>query len=250
MVITEKAGGYKRLCKMSFALLGQKKGKGDKVKTIELSRGKHALVDDEDYLELSKFTWSATNHGTNSYAEGWITRKKIRMHRFLLNAPTGLSVDHINGNGLDNRRSNLRMATSSENSQNMRKLRNDSKTGIRGVSWNKNAKKFSAQIHNERRKEHLGYFNVLGDADSAYRKAEDKYFGEFSRSFNPINIKLGKQENIEIKIAEANSSVITARKNYEETKLINNQIIRHSENALNSAIKYYNNCIKERENHA
>ena len=96
------------------------------MKEIKLTQGKVALVDDRDYEALNCFKWYVTNPiKTRSYAVrsqqiSPNVREKLRMHRVILQTPHGLLTDHINGNGLDNRRENLRIVTSSQNSMNRR----------------------------------------------------------------------------------------------------------------------------------
>mgnify|MGYP001561659861 CR=1 FL=1 len=155
------------------------------MKEIPLTQGKVAIVDDSDFERLSQFKWHAQKSGNTFYADRYNLYDKpraIRMHREIMNAPKGTQVDHKNGNGLDNRKGNLRLATHQQNMFNQVKSRNDNKLGIKGVHWSKAKKKFVAQIKANGKKIHLGYFNVMGDADSAYRKAEEKYFGEFARA--------------------------------------------------------------------
>lgn len=152
---------------------------------IKLTQGKIALVDDEDYERLNQFKWCANRNRKKWYAQRgvWINSKvkTIKMHRVILNTSKEMEVDHINGDGLDNRKLNLRNCSNQQNQCNRRLPHKNNKLGIKGVRWNKNAKKFHAKIQVNGKTIHLGYFNVLGDADSAYRKAEEKYFGEFAR---------------------------------------------------------------------
>lgn len=88
-------------------------------------------------------------------------------------------VDHINHDTLDNRRLNLRVVTRSQNSQNRRGAQAGNKTGIRGVSWNKAARKFTAQIYINKARKHLGSFSTARAASIAYQKANRANFGEF-----------------------------------------------------------------------
>lgn len=156
------------------------------MKQISLTQNKVALVDDEDYERLSQFKWHAWWNGYRWYAKRnnknhHINRESTLMHREIMNAPKGVQVDHRNGNGLFNLKENLRFVTNQQNAFNKKSAHKNNKLRIKGVSWNKEKKKFQAQIMLNYKRIHIGYFNVLGDADSAYRIAEEKYFGEFAR---------------------------------------------------------------------
>ena len=159
------------------------------MKTILLTQNKFAFVDDEDFERLNQYKWYTKREGNTWYATRGSKKlddkgkqKLIRMHREILNAPKGIPVDHINGNGLDNRKKNIRVATKTQNAQNQKHPRRDNKLGIKGVCWDGKLKKFKAGIKFNGKSIHLGYFSVLGDADSAYRIAEEKYFGKFARN--------------------------------------------------------------------
>ena len=157
------------------------------MKEIQLSQGKIAIVDDEDYERLNAFKWHAVHGKTTWYAirnSSYLAgkRKTIKMHREIMNAYKGDQVDHRNGDGLDNQKYNLRLATNQQNQFNQKKAHKDNKLGIKGVRWEERRKKFTAQIQINGKSIHLGCFNVLGDADSAYRIAEEKHFGEFARA--------------------------------------------------------------------
>ena len=83
----------------------------------------------------------------------------------------------------DNRRKeNLRLCTHQQNQFNQKNPRKNNKLGIKGVCWHKGVRKFQVTMRINAKNKHLGYYNVLGDADSAYRIAEEKYFGEFARN--------------------------------------------------------------------
>jgi hypothetical protein len=92
----------------------------------------------------------------------------------------GKSVDHINGNPLDNRRENLRICTQQENSWNQRKRRTNT-CGFKGVYWDKGAKKYQAQICKDGKRKYLGLFDCPEKAHEAYCKAAQELHGEFSR---------------------------------------------------------------------
>ena len=156
------------------------------MKEILLTQNKVTFVDDEDFERLNKHKWSVMKHRNTFYASRHSTtlngkRNTIRMHREIMSVPKGVAVDHKNGNGLDNQKNNLRLATNQQNQFNQKLPRKNNKLGIKGVHWHKRDKKFYAQIGINGKVIYLGSFNVLGDADSAYRIAEEKYFGEFAR---------------------------------------------------------------------
>ena len=103
------------------------------------------------------------------------------LHRFLMNPSDDLVVDHINRNPLDNRRCNLRVCTQQENQFN-HSIPCNNTSGVMGVSWNKNANKWTAQIHVNGKVIYLGAYNTKEEAIDARRQAEIEYFGEFSPS--------------------------------------------------------------------
>jgi len=102
------------------------------------------------------------------------------MHRQILKIKDKLFVDHINGDGLDNRKSNLRAATALENSWNMKKVRIKTSSRYKGVIWNKQVKKWSVQMNVYRKSMFLGYFDNEVEAAKTYDEAAKKYFGEFA----------------------------------------------------------------------
>lgn len=147
--------------------------------------GMFALVDDKDFDDLNKFKWYAWKGGNNFYAYTMRfdivskKQKRIGMHRYIMNTPKGLVTDHINGNGLDNRRSNLRICTHAENIRNSRKPTANT-SGLKGVSWNKNKKKWQAQIRHKKNI-HLGYFDDKYKAYFVYCDAAHMLHGKFAR---------------------------------------------------------------------
>lgn len=157
------------------------------MKEIKLTRSRITIVDDEEFEKLNQFKWRAHGHSNNCYAVRTFRFNKnekqidIIMHREILNAKKGISVDHVNGDRLDNRKENLRLATCAENRYNQKHANSNNKLGIKGVSYTKEGKKFWARIKINNKFIYLGSFGVMGDADSAYRKAEEKYFGKFAR---------------------------------------------------------------------
>lgn len=148
------------------------------------------MVDDEDFQELSKHSWCITGNSRMKYA-GRGTRKagknqKFYMHRVILRAPFGVSVDHIDGNSLNNQRSNLRLCLHKENIRNG-KLRTTNKSGYKGVSFIAARKKFAAHIKVDYKSKYLGYFHDAKDAAVAYNKAAKLMFGEFA-NINRLNV--------------------------------------------------------------
>lgn len=149
-------------------------------KLIPLNKGQFAIVDDEDYDWLSQRKWQ---FGTGGYA-GRIQRvgrktTPLLMHRVIMNAPDGTEVDHRNRNKLDNRKSNLRLCTPSQNQANTPK-RGTGTSRYKGVSWAKSCDRWIAHIHINRKTRHVGSFTSELDAAKAYDAAAREYFGSFA----------------------------------------------------------------------
>lgn len=143
--------------------------------------GRVALVDDADYELVSQYKWHASyTKSSGPYAATCSkvggTWKTFRMHKLITGWP---QTDHVNGDGLDNRRSNLRSATSSQNSANSRPTRGTSR--FKGVSWSLTRSKWHAKICVNGKKLHLGYFASEPEAALAYRTAAIAAFGEYAR---------------------------------------------------------------------
>jgi len=140
------------------------------MRTIPLTKGQHALVDDADYEWLKQLKWHATWHKSSKsfYARCWISQKGAEMmHRYILGAKKGEEIDHINRNPLDNRRNNLRFCSRSENLLN-RKAYGRSK--YRGVTWNEVSNKWQSRLFNKKEQFHLGLFSSEKEASEAYNK--------------------------------------------------------------------------------
>lgn len=154
-------------------------------KLIPLTQGKYAIVDEMDYEWLSQWKWNYHKFGYAIRTQHiCITDNKqikvgIRMHRLIMDAADGLDVDHINGDTIDNRRSNLRVCSRSENMMNQRKTRGTSK--YKGVYWNAERKKWMARLKIDKKTIFLGRFLSQEDAALAYNNAATQYFGEFAR---------------------------------------------------------------------
>ena len=151
-------------------------------KSIPLTRGKSALVDDEDFEWLNQWKWYC-NHGyavrKSSNLPG--KQKMIFMHREILQTPDDMESDHINRDRQDNRRENLRVCTTAENQHNA-KIRSDNTSGFKGVSFNRHTEKWEARIGNGNRI-YLGLFDSLDDAVHVYNKAARELYGKFVPSF-------------------------------------------------------------------
>lgn len=151
-------------------------------KEIKLTKGYVALVDEEDYEWLSQFKWCVNSDGYAVKAsQNGFKRIAVRMHREILQAPKNFDIDHVNCNRLDNRRSNLRLATKSQNQSN-RGAQKNSVSGYKGVSWNKQCKKWKAQIANNSKDKYLGLFNTSEEAAKAYDIAARELHGEFAKT--------------------------------------------------------------------
>lgn len=153
------------------------------VKTIELTKGYAALVDDQDYEWLNSFSWQASIIKGKVYASRGIRiGKKMRtefMHRVLLDAPAGVEVDHKDGNSLHNFRTNLRFATRSQQTQNSFSGRNTS--GVRGVWFHRPSGKWVAQLKAPGYKTHIGIFTDIKKAKAARDARAKEAFGEFAK---------------------------------------------------------------------
>lgn len=157
---------------------------------IELTRGKVALIDDEDFARVSLYRWVAMYRRWKAQGK-WRTRiyavhyykeggkfKTLPLHRLILQAEAGFDVDHKNGNTLDNRRNNLRACTRSQNRANQRLTCGTSR--YKGVSWKSNKRRWRATIRINGKGIHLGQFRSERDAALAYNKMAIKSFGEYA----------------------------------------------------------------------
>ena len=152
---------------------------------VPLTKGQYAIIDACDYEVVSKYVWHAVYVESiqGYYAATNINfgrkRRPIPMHRMIMNAPDDRLIDHINGNGLDERRGNLRECSYSENVRNS-KISKNNKSGFKGVNWSNVMKKWEAKIMVNRKKIHLGYYDTPSEAHEAYCAAALKYHKEFA----------------------------------------------------------------------
>lgn len=147
---------------------------------VYLSSGNMALIDDEDLSKVVDHHW----YEANGYAMRMATkadgkRKSIPMHRIILPCATGMVIDHINRNRLDNRKCNLRVTSRKNNSINRKRIEGAS-SPYRGVIWRPHAKKWKSYIKTDKKQHHLGYFESPEEAAMAYNIAAHDLFGEFA----------------------------------------------------------------------
>jgi hypothetical protein len=147
---------------------------------IVLPSGHVVLFDEIDRSLVEAHHWCADVAKHTVYARsGGQGRKTIRMHRLILAAPEGVLVDHINGNGLDNRRANLRLASRTQNGANAR-LSQRNTSGFKGVTWRTDLNRWQAYIKIGKKREHLGYFITAEAAAAAYDRRAGQVWGEFA----------------------------------------------------------------------
>jgi len=160
---------------------------------VPLTQEKVAIVDDADFARVMEHRWCAMRNRSNWYAvRGGSTedgkRRLLSLHRFLLEAGPDQEVDHRNGNGLDCRRTNLRLCTRGQNARNSRRPR-DNTTGYKGVALIKKTGRYVAQISVERRHFYLGVFDSAEEAARSYDEAARRLHGEFARVNCPFEVK-------------------------------------------------------------
>ena len=175
------------------------------MKTIALRKSdKIALVDDEDFEWLSQWRWY--NNKSHAFKVTWKNRKSeieymsraiLRYHGVVI--PNDIVIDHINRNGLDNQKINLRFATRSQNQANSRLPKNNT-SGIKGVCWHKRDRKWVARVAFRGRRINLGYFENFDEAVDSYDKKSKELFGEFYQKGEII----GEQSENAVERAEGN----------------------------------------------
>lgn len=146
---------------------------------ITLRSGHVLLVDEQDEELARAYSWHASHSRQTWYARTSSARKTVYLHRLLLGATRGQIVDHCNGNGLDNRRDNLRFVTHTQNCQNRRRKRTSVRVSYKGVSVSES--RFRAEIVVDGQRIRLGTFDTELEAAQTYDAAARLYFGEFAR---------------------------------------------------------------------
>jgi hypothetical protein len=152
------------------------------MKEVELSQGKMALVDDEDYDNVIKHVWSVSRARNTWYAVTTIyygdLKTSISLHRFILAPPDDAIVDHRDRNGLNCQRRNMRLATLSQSMMNRYVPQSEHGTGFRGIEKNKN--KWTARIRADNERTNLGTYDTPEEAARAYDRAAMELHGEFA----------------------------------------------------------------------
>jgi hypothetical protein len=145
------------------------------------------LIDAEDWPRISGFKWSVSSDGgTRMYVSTRFGKKKTYLHRLILEAPNGRRVDHRNGDSLDNRKANLRLATHQQNMFNRRKSHTfkgkPTASYYKGVTWDRSCGRYKAQIIKNGINHYLGHFHDPRKAALAYDHAALERFGEFAQT--------------------------------------------------------------------
>ena len=151
------------------------------MKEIQLTQNKVTIVDDEDYERVAIKSWQAVCTAGLWYGRESTGIHKILLHRFILGvSDRKIHIDHINGNGLDCRRENMSLCTSSQNQCNRGKQKNNT-SGYKGVCFNKVERKWQVNIMINKKSKAVGYFTDILEAARAYNEAAIKYHGKFAR---------------------------------------------------------------------
>jgi len=152
---------------------------------IELTQGQIALIDGCDLETILQYRWCAHFNGRYWYAYTGICAngktKLLAMHRLILDAPTGMDVDHFDHQTLDNRRINIRLATRSQNNANKSKYKVGATSRHKGVHYSQLERKWKAEIKVNRQRFYLGTYTDESDAALAYNRAALEHFGAFAR---------------------------------------------------------------------
>jgi len=158
------------------------------MKEIKLTQGKVALVDDDDFDWINQWKWCAVKFRSEIFYAVRTDRTggkqtTVYMHRLIINVSgPERHIDHKDGDGLNNQKDNLRIATSSQNNANRKAWKNSSSKYL-GVSWNKDEKKWQVSIMKNRKKTHVGYFHNEEEGAIAYNEIAPKIHGAFAKHF-------------------------------------------------------------------
>jgi hypothetical protein len=168
---------------------------------IPLTQGKFAIVDPDDYERLRRYRWHVNKSAHTYYAVHSLTngknapRKNLQMHNLVIDVPPGMYCDHINHNGLDNRKANLRPASRTQSVWHRRKFirrtpggfNKPSRSKYKGVDWAADMSRWRARIRANGKRISLGLFPDEVQAAKAYDRAAKKYHGEFAVLNFPVS---------------------------------------------------------------
>jgi hypothetical protein len=161
---------------------------------LQTNNGYFYEIDEEDAEIVGLYNWYGwksrrrNSNGEIKFHSAYIvanhyhdnTNTRIFMHRVIMNVPNGIEIDHVNGDGLDNRKINLRLCSRGQNNKNVSK-RIDNRSGFKGVKWHKQFKKWHARIKNNGKRYSLGLYETKTEAAIAYNKAASTLHGDFAR---------------------------------------------------------------------
>jgi hypothetical protein len=155
---------------------------------LNANSGKYTMVDADNAYLGERLCYAALGED-RPYVQTWIDGRDVQLHRIIMDAPAGYYVDHINGDVLDNRRRNLRLATCGQNSRNCRRSRNNT-TGYKGVYYRPKYGDYRAIVTCNRKRHHLGYFATPEEAARAY----DKHALELHGAFASLNFPVQQEQ--------------------------------------------------------
>jgi hypothetical protein len=148
--------------------------------TIPITKGLFVTINSEDYELVLPYSWYAKK-GKNTYYAANKNKSVIYMHRLILGlTDPNLKGDHIDHNGLNNCRNNLRVATNSQNNFNAVKRRGHASTKYKGIYYDRSREKWACEIKVNKKKKYIGRFKSEVKAALAYNEAALKYYGEFA----------------------------------------------------------------------
>ncbi len=154
------------------------------MKQIKLGNGLFSLIDDRDLISVSKFNWYTSESKKGKFYVKRLESPQIYLHRFLMDSPEGKQIDHINGNRLDNRKSNLRMVSQTQNNYNsIKRIGTTSK--FKGVFYDKSGKRIKRWTTQGRilgKKTFLGRYLTQEEAAKTYDTFALKHYGEFAKT--------------------------------------------------------------------
>jgi hypothetical protein len=154
------------------------------MKTIKLTQGQVAIVDDSDFERINQWKWHAVCAKGKWYARSVIMGKNVWMHHLIIKQQVGQETDHKSGNGLDNRQRNLRTVTHAVNCKN-RQANKGGTSKYKGVYWFARIQKWSARIKDDGKNYFLGNYNSEKDAALAYNvKSKELKRTRRSRNFD------------------------------------------------------------------